>query len=321
MNNYPIPKSQLPNNYNVYIYCPMNLKQTVGILLFYLFTTVIMAQDKPAYLLFDAKGKKINYKKALKKLSDADIIFFGESHDNPISHWLEFEVLKDLKEQLKKENLKVGVEMFERDQQEMLSQYLNGEIDEETFQDSLKLWRNYNTDYRPIVEYCKENGIPFFGTNVPRRFASMAYKGGIDTLLNLSEEEKSWIAPLPFHIEYELPSYQNMKTLMGGHGMDDEKLSRFIEAQATKDATMAHFTLENYTEGATIVHYNGSYHSDYKEGIAWYIRQKNPSLKIVNITTIEQESLNGLEEEYKNKADIVIAVPASMTKTYVFGMN
>ena len=305
----------------MFLYCLMKLKHLPILLFGVIFTLPIMAQDKPAYLLYNAKGKKISYKKSLKMLSKADIIFFGESHNNSLGHWLEFEVLKDVGEMKGIENIKVGAEMFERHQQDKLEEYLTEKIEEKTFRDSLELWKNYSTDYRPIVEFCKANGIPFFGSNVPRKYARMAYTDGINSLSGLSNEEKTWLVPLPFEIDYQMPSYQNMKTLMGGHGMTDDKLKRFIEAQALKDATMAHFTLENYEPGNVIIHYNGSYHSQDKEGIIWYIKKHKPELEIVTIHTAEQDSIDKVEEESLNKADIIIAIPNSMTKTYTFGGN
>ena len=45
--------------------------------------------DKPAYLLFDKKGKPEKYDKMLKELRDADVVLFGELHNNPVVHWLE----------------------------------------------------------------------------------------------------------------------------------------------------------------------------------------------------------------------------------------
>jgi len=56
------------------------------------------AQSKPAYVLYNAKGKKISYQKMLRTLQQKDIVLFGEFHNNPISHWLQLEVTKDLKQ-------------------------------------------------------------------------------------------------------------------------------------------------------------------------------------------------------------------------------
>lgn len=88
------------------------------------------------------------------------------------------------------------------------------------------------------------------------------------------------------------------------------------KAQALKDATMAHFIFSNAKEGKLFLHYNGSYHSDYFEGIMWYLKRKNADLKILTIATVEQSDISKLSPEYIMVADYIICVPDDMTKTY-----
>lgn len=275
-----------------------------------------MAQNKPAYLIYNHKGKNISYEKMVRQLGEADIVFFGEMHNNPIAHWLELELARDLHQQSENRTLAVGAEMFERHQDPRLQLYLKGELSREEMKDTLELWRNYDTDYEPLVEYCKENQIPYFGSNVPRRYARQVYRLGPSSLDTLPSHEKQFIAPVPYQVDYDLPSYQAMKSLMGGHQMDETALRNFIASQAIKDATMAHFILQNYREGGLILHLNGSWHSDYKEGIVWYIHQHRPELEIKNITVIDQEDVHSLAKEHEGKADFYIVVPETMTKTY-----
>jgi uncharacterized iron-regulated protein len=93
--------------------------------------------------------------------------------------------------------------------------------------------------------------------------------------------------------------------------------NRFMaEAQALKDATMAHFIFKNLKPGFNFFHLNGAYHSDYFEGIYWSLKKKNKNLKIVTISTVEQKNIEKLDQGNLNKADIIIAVPDDMTKTY-----
>lgn len=54
------------------------------------------SQNKPAYQLFNAKGKKVKYGKMLKSMTKQDIILFGEYHNNAITHWLQLELTRDL---------------------------------------------------------------------------------------------------------------------------------------------------------------------------------------------------------------------------------
>ncbi|MEM6262082.1 MAG: ChaN family lipoprotein [Bacteroidota bacterium] len=281
-----------------------------------------MSQDKPAYQLFDGNGKKIKYKKILKLLKEADVIFFGELHNNPIAHWLQLEVLQDLTQTMGSAQLVVGAEMYETHQQAGLDKFLAGEINVKELEEQEQLWPNHDTDYRPVLEFCESKKIPVVATNIPRKYArTVAFEGGVTALDSLPADEKALMVPLSFDIDYELPSYAAMRDMMGGHAGSKMSADNFIAAQAIKDATMAHFLLKNLPEGKKFYHLNGSYHSDSKEGIAWYVKQARPDLTIVNLTVVEQKDISELEEENEEKADIVIVVPATMTKTYRSGFE
>lgn len=269
---------------------------------------VTYSQKKEAYKLYSAKGNKISYKKMIDKMTKADVVLFGEHHNNPIVHWLQFESTKDLSKQ---RSLTLGAEMFEADNQTQLNAYLAGEIDQKAFDTVARLWNNYSTDYKPLVDFAKTNNIKFVAANVPRRFASLVFKGGFEALEELSNEEKSWVAPLPISYDATLPGYVKMKAMMGGHGGDN-----LPKAQAVKDATMGHFILKNREHTKLFIHYNGSYHSDDYEGINWYLNKDDTNLKIVTVSVIEQENIYKFEKENKLKADFIIVVPSSMTKTY-----
>jgi uncharacterized iron-regulated protein len=97
--------------------------------------------------------------------------------------------------------------------------------------------------------------------------------------------------------------------------MSMEGMENLPKAQAAKDATMAHFILENWSAGKTFFHFNGSYHSNHHQGIIWYLQQQNPELRIVTINTVLQEEIGTLSEEHLNSADYIICIPESMTRT------
>lgn len=272
------------------------------------FTVSVIAQDKPAYILYNSKGKKVSFGKMINKITEKDIILFGEFHNNAIAHWLQLELVKDCKE---KRALVMGAEMFEQDNQEVLNQYLRGEINAKALDTMARLWKNYSTDYAPLVNFAKENKIVFAADNIPRKYASMVSKGGFEALDTISAKEKSWIAPLPIAYDAELPGYKKMLTMMEGHGGVN-----LPKAQAIKDATMAHFILKYYQPGSLFIHFNGSYHYDHYEGIGWHLKKTNPALKIATITTVSQKDLTKLLEENKGKADYIICVDEDMTNTY-----
>ena len=279
--------------------------------LFFMLTA--MKGDKPAYQLFNADGKKVKYKDLIQAASRADIVFFGELHNNPISHWFELEITKDLYEK-KQGNLILGAEMFESDNQLLLDEYLAGQIKTKNFEKEAKLWNNYKTDYKPLVEFAKEKKIKFIAANVPRRYAALVNKKGFEGLDSLSNEAKKLIAPLPVNYDPEVNCYKSMIEMMGGMG--GHVTTNIPKAQAIKDATMAYFILKNRAPGKTFIHYNGAYHSDDYEGIVWWIIQEKPDLNILTITTVEQDTISSLSEESLNVADYILCVPSDMTKTY-----
>ncbi|HOY16079.1 MAG TPA: ChaN family lipoprotein [Haliscomenobacter sp.] len=290
------------------------MKPILCICLLSLASILASAQDKPAYRLFDQSGKEVSYGQMLKSSKKADVVFFGEQHNNPISHWLQIELAQDLEKE-SNGKLIMGAEMFERDNQAILTEYLNGQISTKNFEEEARVWDNYATDYKPLVELAKSKKLSFIATNVPRRYANMVYKQGIESLNPLTSEAKSWIAPLPIEVDMNLPSYQAMAKMMGGHG-GEAATTNLVKSQAVKDATMGYFIAQNLKKGHVFLHFNGAYHSDLKEGTVWYVRKYAPGKDIVTISTVEQDNIDKLDEENLKKADFIICVPAKMTKTY-----
>ena len=284
------------------------MKKLIVSLVALFFIVSVFAQSKTPFVLYNSKGKKVSYKKMIRVLAQNDIVLFGEYHNNAIAHWLQLSVTKDLFE---KRKLTLGAEMFERDNQQALDHYLQGKINAKGLDSSARLWKNYPTDYAPLVNFAKENNIPFTATNIPRKYASLVSKKGFTGLDSLMAQEKSWMAPLPMAYDPELPGYKNMISMMGGHGGEN-----LPKAQASKDATMAHFILTTQAPGSLFIHYNGSYHSENYEGIGWYLAKTNPFLKTKTITTVSQKNIHKLAPENLNKAHYIICVDSDMTNTY-----
>jgi uncharacterized iron-regulated protein len=273
--------------------------------------TSLNVTSKPAYIIYDKNGNEVVYAELKSASLQNELIFFGELHNNPIAHWLQFELTKDLYEADSITTLRLGFEMFEADQQVLLDEYMAGILTTSTFERETRLWNNYATDYKPLVEFARKNGLKTVATNIPRRYASLVYSKGIEALDQLSDLTKSWIAPLPIPVDLTLPGYKSIMDAAQGHGGEN-----LPKSQAVKDATMAHFMLAYHLQGDRFIHYNGSYHSDHYEGIVWYIKQANPTAKILTITTIEHQDPLNVEPDLLKKADYTIVVPATMTKTY-----
>lgn len=309
-----------------------------------LVTLSAWSQDKPAYQIFTGDGSDVKYSKMLKELEKADFVFYGELHNNAIAHWLELEITRDLFE-VKGKDLVLGAEMFETDNQILIDELFSGYLTDKKFSEDCRLWKNYPTDYKPLLMFAMEKKIPFAATNVPRRYASLVASKGLEVLDSLSSEAKAFLPPLPIVFDPEVPCYKNMLSMMAdmsapagskmpatapappkmpaaskmpsaSSAMAAHDGQKTVKAQAIKDATMAWFANKYYQPGKQLIHYNGSYHSDNHEGIIWYLKKLQPNAKIVVITTVSQEELKELDKESKGKADFVIAVQSRMTNTY-----
>src|SRR5690606_5595763 len=285
------------------------MKALLGLFLF--ITSFSWAQAEP-YQIYTINGKKTSFEKMMKELNKADVVLFGELHNNAIAHYLQVKVAKELAENSSKK-LIVGAEMFERDQAEILQNYVKGNLDEKEFEEQMRLWNNYKTDYKPLLNFAKDHKINYVATNVPRRYASLVYKKGVEALDTLSVEEKSWLAPLPFPYDKNLPGYVKMMDMFKDSNHANEN---FPKSQAIKDATMAHFLVTELQPNNIFLHLNGSYHSDNFEGIGWYINQYNKNLQVKTISVVEQNSVESLDKEYLNKANFIIVVDADMPKSY-----
>lgn len=287
------------------------MNKLFSVLLTLIFTVPSFAQEKQAYVIFNGKGKKVSYNQLLKAASEADITFFGEYHNNPVAHWLQYELTKDLAA-LNDNKLTLGFEMFEADQQQLINDFLAGKTEEKQFEDSTRLWSNYKTDYRPLVRFAKEKGIFCVASNIPRRIASTTFKKGRKGLDSLDTSEYAFMCEKDFPVDTSLSQYKLMLQMTTDH----EKGLNFINAQAIKDATMAKFTDKYWTPNTKFIHFNGAFHTDFDQGIIWYLKRLRPNLNYTTVTTIEQEDFKKLDKEHIGRAKFIICVNPNMTKTH-----
>ncbi len=287
-----------------------------------LFTLYIMAavvlslsaQEKPIYKIYNKKGKEVSYDKMIKKTAKADVVFFGEMHNCPVTHWLELQVAKDLYAEHKDEFI-LGAEMFECDNQLIMDEYMQGLISNERFEKEIRLWGNYSTDYSPLVDFAKENHLSFVATNIPRRYARRVKEHGLESLNDLSAEAKRYIAPLPIYFEVDSSQIKLFK--MMGSMRKHSKINPLwmSQAQTIKDATMAWFICQNINN-KKMLHFNGSFHTDKYSGIIPYLKRYNKKLKFTTISSARQEDINHLGEESLGRADYIIVVRQDMNTSY-----
>ncbi len=289
------------------------MKNILSLLLILCFISGFSQEVKP-YQFYNKKGKTVHFEKMAEELAKYDIVLFGEHHNNSINHWLQLQLTKSLYAK-KKSNLILGAEMFERDNQSQLNDYLSGKLNEKVLKDSMRLWNNFNTDYKPLVDFAKDKKLKFIATNIPRRFASIVAKKGLDSLNTVTAKEKTYMMKLPVEVTLDTPGYPEMMEMMGDHA--GPNAMNFVSAQAVKDATMAESIYQNFKVGQLLLHYHGDFHSKEYGGIYWYLKKLNPDLKIAVISVFESEDSSlPLPKENFIPTDFNLVFPTDMTKTY-----
>ena len=260
-----------------------------------------------AYKIFDKDGDEKDSEDMLELALESQIVLFGEQHNSPVAHYLQYKLLKSIHQ--KDSIITIGAEMFESDDQIVIDEFLKGKIRMKDLEKEAKVWDNFTTDYKMFLEYADKNKLPFIATNIPRRYASLLARSGEAELIKLTDDAKKYICPLPFDFDPELPAYKEMSNMGAGHGMP------FIaQSQAIKDATMAYFIHKNFNH--RFYHLNGAYHSNNFEAINWYLKKLNPGYKIMTISVVVQDNVEELLNENKNLADFIIVVNSDFPKSY-----
>jgi uncharacterized iron-regulated protein len=281
----------------------------------------------PVYQLY-ANGAQVTLDAAVKELADADVVFFGEQHDDRNAHGLERALLEGLYAQ--NPHLMLSMEMFERDVQGVVDEYLDGYITESHFLLSSRPWPNYKEDYRPLVEFCKEHKLPVVAANAPRRYVNIVSRKGQAALLELPKTSRVYLAPLPYSTTIP-PEYDRQLTEIfgGAHdtgnskqpsapqpGMPDPALLK--QAQFLWDATMADSIARaaHANRGRQILQVNGAMHSDSSFGIAARLHALNPHLRIKIVTVRPDAAYPALPSGLPTGlADIIAVTPAHKSET------
>jgi uncharacterized iron-regulated protein len=253
--------------------------------------------------VYNRSGERVSLEAVLKATEDKKYVFFGELHGNPLAHEVEFILLQHL-HKVHGKKLILGMEMFETDVQHILDEYFSGIINQRSFETEARVWNNYQKDYKPLVEYARENGLQVVASNVPRRYANTVYHQGVDALNRVKKSEKKWMVKLPFKIDWELESYKSMASMLPDHSAQN-----FIASQALKDATMGEW-ISRYMKkkGQVMFHVHGAYHSTNGEGIVPYIKGLK-SNELILLTTIQKQADKALSKEDFQTADYTFVSP------------
>jgi uncharacterized iron-regulated protein len=258
-----------------------------------------------------------DFERMLADLSQVDVIFVGEQHDDPYTHQLEAAMLDGFRR--RGIAVTVALEMFERDAQPALDAYLAGTTSEEEFLKASRPWPRYSTDYRPLVEMAKTQGWPVLAANVPRRHAAAIAKTGRSALDGLSPSDRQSVAR-----DLQCPNdayFDRFTESMASHAVpgsaasstsEDERranLDRYYLSQCVKDETMAESIAASVGRGkGPIVHFNGSFHSDFGQGTAERVRRRVEGRRIAIVSILPVKDIDAVtpNTEDLRRADYLV---------------
>ena len=247
----------------------------------------------------------------------ADVVFLGEQHDDRATHEMELALLEAVAR--RRGNVVLTLEMFERDVQPILDQYLAGTITEDVFLRASRPWPNYATDYRPLVEFARAHGWRVIAANIPRRMASAVATTGLAVVSQWADSTRGWAAA-----EFQCPEddyFRRFGTAMGDHPMGAgpppsvaelrARMVRFYQAQCVKDETMAESIARAHGDGRAplVIQFNGDFHSDFGEGTVARVKRRLHGSTLMVISAIPFASLDSIEAKpLRKQADWLLFV-------------
>jgi uncharacterized iron-regulated protein len=291
--------------------------RTLSWLLFFLaIPDFAWSQQMPetGYTLYHTPtGREIAFADIVQLSREKQLIVFGEEHNDPVAHSLQQALYTALLDEYPEVIL--SLEMFERDVQLVVNEYLAGLISEGSFTKESRAWSNY-ADYAPLVELAKSGDQQVIAANVPGRYARMVSQKGIDYLDRLSKEAK------PYYARFELPGKndayrQKFVAAMGEYGQ--HMGPSIFHAQLLRDATMAESILTAWKKNrkAKILHLTGKFHSDEGLGTVAAVKKRRRRPPILTISCFPSEDFNEPHwDSHQDKADIIILTDPNQPKTY-----
>jgi uncharacterized iron-regulated protein len=288
----------------------------VSILFFFSQSSLGQNGIEKYYKIYNTQTKQLTTVEQIAiDCKNADVLFFGEEHNDSAGHYLEAVIFKAMHKEYG-DKLALSMEMFETDCQLVLNEYLNGFISEVRFVKEARAWNNYK-DYKPAVEFAKQNKLPVIAANPPRRYVSMVSSNGMNSLAGLPKSSKRYLPPLP----YDTLSgryYEKFQGFMGG-GSPGTNNPKIYYSQSLWDAGMSYsiYKFWKKNKDKKIFHLVGRFHSDEKLGTAAQLQNRNPKLKILNISCFSDKSFENPDwEKFKHLGDYVIITDPDLKKTY-----
>ena len=277
------------------------------------------------YRIWSVKEKKeVGLQAIVDDMENYDVVFFGEEHNDSVTHYLEASLFEQLF-QTYGSKMVLSMEMFDRDVQTIMDEYLYDGIREKSFIKDARAWSNYR-DYKPMVEFAKKNKLDIICANAPTRYTNLAGRLGQEALEQLSPASKRFFAPLP----YDTASgayYEKLMALTGHSSNDTAKRApaammggfNMILSQSLWDATMA-WSIAEYCfkyRDVKVMQVNGRFHSDERYAAVAQLKNYDPSLRSLVISTGSDESFPQINwTDIENQGDYIIMTDPAVPRTY-----
>ncbi len=292
-------------------------------------TSLALAQDQkpPAtpitdqhYRVYRADGTPSTLDQVITESTAASVTFLGELHDDPVAHHLEHQLFA----KTWTPGLALSLEMFERDVQYILNEYLTGVITPEQFQASSRPWKNYRQDYKPLIEFAKEKAVPVIAANAPRRYVNRVSRLGAGSLPELGSDARRYLPPLPY--PKPSPAYiAKFEHLMqenkeGGKPLSADAIAKRLEAQSLWDSSMAHSIADFMTShpDSRVLHVSGSFHSAQRLGTVEQLFRYRPGVSVVVVNMIASDTFPNFDAAtMKEQGDFVIVTDSKLPRSYV----
>lgn len=265
--------------------------------LLFMWTGEVTAQTGPSqngamFRVYDAHGNLVTLNDIVAATDSVAVLFIGEEHDDSLAHLVQSELLTRSffhhRSSDRARQVTLSLEMFERDVQYIVDEYLQGFITEQHFLASSRPWPNYARDYRPLVEFAKAHGMEVLAANAPRRYVNLVAREGAHALARLSESALQSLPPIPYaraSLAYQAKWNRMMQqaapsgTTSTHADPGESASSRMLEAQSLWDASMAHSIARHLGErpDALVIHLAGSFHVVEKTGIPEHLQQLAPA--------------------------------------------
>lgn len=292
------------------------MKPFIGLYLLTLSLATFAQEDMGShYKIYDTRTKQIiTFDKIIIDMADADVLFFGEEHNDSAAHHLEDKIFRALHAQYG-EKVVLSMEMFETDGQLVLNEYLANTIDEARFSRDIRLWNNYK-DYRPMIEYAKQNKIPVIAANPPRRYVNLVTRRGMRSLDSLSKDAKKYLPPLPYDTLSGRYREKFMDIMKGSPGSSSQNI---YYSQSLWDAGMAYsiYSFLKKNKRKKVFHCVGGFHTEEKLGTTAQLQMRNRKLKILNISSFRDPSFNNPDwEKFSSRGDYIIITNPDLKKTF-----